>query len=118
MQKQMGVRKGIVAALALLILAGAASAAQAGDIMMWRPTTAAGGAPVDPSFWNTQATYQLTGAGLVNQNITLAPSTSFSYPTYYDYSTPTTNVTGGQTVVNTTASMGSGSTLTLSTTHN
>lgn len=66
---------------------------------MWRPATAAGGAPVDPSFWNNQAAVRLNGIGGNVSNFTIAPTSS----SYYDYSTRnhqdthTTNYEGGLT---------------------
>lgn len=88
----------IAAALSGLSLMAAAPAF-AQDVTMWRPQTAAGGAPVDPSFWNNQAMVRLNGLGGVTNNVTVAPTSS----SYYDYSTRThqdtntTHYTGGQT---------------------
>jgi hypothetical protein len=107
-------RKGTLLAAAMLLAGAFAIPAGAVETTVWHPTTAAGGAPVDPSYWDAQALVPFTGANLTQNNITLAPSvvnapsTTDARSTYNDYSTPVTNVSGGQTNVNTSAQVGSG----------
>ncbi len=85
--------------------------ARAADVTVWRPTTAAGGAPVDPGLWVQLAAVPVSGFGAISPvNVTLAPSTTNvkSTTTNYDYSTTPTTVNGGQTNVNTSAQVGTG----------
>lgn len=89
-----------------LVLASLPETAAAQDVSMWRPTTAAGGAPVDPNFWNNQAAVRHNGGSGNQTNVTIAPTTS----TYNDYSTPVTNVEGGQTVVTAVGNLTNGGT--------
>lgn len=78
-----------------------AFSANASDITVWQPTTAAGGAPVPPGYWDQQATYQFFGASAMQpSNITLAPSTAQISSTSLtdnsiDYSSHTTNASDG-----------------------
>jgi hypothetical protein len=114
----------------MLLASAFAIPAGAVETTVWHPTTAAGGAPVDPSYWDAQALVPFTGANLTQNNITLAPSvvnapsTTDARSTYNDYSTPVTNVSnpvtnvaGGQTNVNTSAQLGNNSTMSVSTNH-
>lgn len=106
-------RSTLIAALsaAAIVLTGMPHAAAAQDVALWRPTTAAGGAPVDPSFWNNQAAVSFNGAGGSVANVTIAPTTN----TVYDYSTPVTNVSGGQTNVTAVGNLTNGGTFTVNT---
>lgn len=99
------------AAALALALASLSQPAAAQDVSIWRPTTAAGGAPVDPNFWNNQAAVRHNGGMGNTTNVTIAPTTS----TYNDYSTPVTNVTGGQTNVNASGHLTNGGTFTVNT---
>lgn len=99
------------AAAFALALASLSQPAVAQDVSIWRPTTAAGGAPVDPNFWNNQAAVRHNGGMGNTTNVTIAPTTS----TYNDYSTPVTNVTGGQTNVNASGQLTNGGTFTVNT---
>jgi hypothetical protein len=81
-----------------------AAPAAAQDITVWQPTTAAGGARVSPEFWDNQASYRVNGGGLVQQNVTIAPSAQ----TYYDYSEHSTENNGGQTSVVANANLENG----------
>lgn len=85
-------RNGIL--LAMLFVAFSANAA---DLTTWQPTTASGGAPVPPGYWDQRATYQFFGTGQGQNNITLAPTQvdSTTTTTVTDYSTNTSNASGG-----------------------
>jgi len=98
--------------LLFVVLGIIASAAIAGDLMMWQPTTAAGGAPVPPGYWEAQASYRVNGGGLAPGNVTLAPSSAI----YNDYSTSTQNVAGGQTNVSSSPTLSNGGSVYVSTT--
>jgi len=114
MQKTNLARKGFQLAAALLLASAAVVPAVAAESTVWHPQTAAGGMPVDPSYWLGIATIPFSGANLTQNNITLAPSvvnapsTTDARSTYNDYSTQSTSVSGGQTNVNTSAQVGSG----------
>jgi len=107
----------IAAALsgALLLASGASAPALADDVMVWRPTTAAGGAPVNPDFWNNQAAVRWSGGRGVQSNVSITPTVSSSV--YYDYSTPVTNqdIEGGQTNVSAQGNLANGGNFTVST---
>lgn len=108
-------KKTLIAALSgslLFLSVGMPMAANAQDLMMYRPTTAAGGAPVDPSFWNNQANFRMGGSG-GQTNVTIAPTVSST--TYYDYSTRPTTIEGGQTNVTAQADMKNGGTFLVTT---
>lgn len=98
---------------AILALASFPLAAEAQDVATWRPTTAAGGAPVDPNFWNGQARVRYDGGAGTSNNVTVNPTVSNT--TYYDYSTPVTNVDGGQTNVSVQGQLANGGNLTVNT---
>ncbi len=110
------IRSTLLATLSVALVAIAAAPAAAQDVNLWRPTTAAGGAPVDPRFWNDQASVRFNGAGGSVANVTIAPTNS----TYNDYSvdnsTPNITNNGGQTNVVATGQLtGSGGTFTVNT---
>ena len=97
--------------LALTVSAFSAESVSAQDVSSWQPTTAAGGARVDPNYWTAQAAVRFNG-GMGNQtNVTVAPTTN----TFYDYSTPVTNVEGGQTNVTAVGNLTNGGTFTVQT---
>lgn len=93
---------------ALLLIVGAFAPAQAQ--MAWHPTTAAGGAEVNPAFWDQQASYREQGAGgaIANLNITPQVITSTTSNVTYDQSTHPTTVDGSQYNVQTNAQVGTG----------
>lgn len=84
----------------------------AGDLTTWQPTTAAGGAPVPPGYWEAEASYRMNGGGLLQSNITLAPNS----PTFNDYSTK--NVSGGESNVTSQPTLTNGGSVYVSTTQN
>lgn len=119
-----------VLAAALMTAVVVSVPAPAAEVTVWRPVTAAAGAPVDPGYWNQEAAIPVVGFNGINPvDVTIAPSTttvtSTTNNTNYDYSTrPTTNndnstttVNGGQTNVNTSAQLGNDSTVTVTTDH-
>jgi hypothetical protein len=118
-------RKGalMIAAALLLAIGFASSPASATDSMTWNPQTPAGGQLAPPGYWDSQALVRLNGPGSTVTNVTLAPSfvtstsTTSSTSTTYDYSKPTTNVAGNEnnTTVNTGATLGDNSSLSVST---
>lgn len=84
----------------LLALWFTAFFANAGDLTVWHPTTAAGGAPVPPGYWDQQASYQFFGSGsMQTNNVTLAPTYAEDITTVVDYSMSTMNTSnsGSQT---------------------
>ena len=82
----------IAIVLAMLFVA---TCANASDLTVWQPTTAAGGAPVPPGYWDQEASYRFFGTGSTQpSNVTLQTYTS----TTNDNSKITTNsTTGAQT---------------------
>lgn len=107
-------RSNLIAALsaAAIVLTGMPQAAAAQDVTMWRPLTPAGGAQADPGYYDNRAAVRVNGIGNA-ATIHIAPTVSNTV--YNDYSTPVTNVTGGQTNVNATGQLLNGGTFTVNT---
>lgn len=110
----------------LLVLLAVTFTANAGDITSWEPTTAAGGAPVPPAYWNQQASYQFfPAASMLGGNVVFSDSdttltdnsasttntTLTDYSTHTDNSANTTNTSSSGSQVNYNPVSRDGSTL-------
>lgn len=101
-----------LSAAAFVMALGMSQPASAQDVTMWRPLTPAGGAQAEPGYYDSRAAVRVSGIGSAAA-IHIAPTVSNSV--YNDYSTPVTNVTGGQTNVNASGQLTNGGTFTVNT---
>jgi len=97
----------------LLAMLFAAFSANASDITTWEPSTAAGGAPVPPGYWDQRASYRffpttsMMGGSIVLSNSNTSLTDNSTGTSYTDFSTHNSRLTDNSTNTTNTSSSGS-----------